>query len=176
MRAVVYDTVGGPLQVRQVAAPDCPPDAVVVEVRATGICRSDWHAWQGHDADVRLPHVLGHELAGTVARVGTAVSGWVPGAAVTTPFVCACGSCDQCRSGNHQVCTRQTQPGSTYWGSFAEQVVVRQADVNLVALPAGLRRRAQATDQVSLPAIRAARSAAPPVSLAVCTCARARSS
>jgi alcohol dehydrogenase len=82
--------------------------------------------------------VLGHELAGTVARVGTAVTGWSPGAAVTTPFVCACGSCDQCRAGDHQVCTRQTQPGSSYWGSFAEQVVVRHADVNLVALPPGM--------------------------------------
>jgi alcohol dehydrogenase len=138
MRAVVYDVVGGPLRVREVDPPECPPDAVVVDVRATGICRSDWHAWQGHDPTVTLPHVLGHELAGTVARVGTAVTGWSPGAPVTTPFVCACGDCDQCRSGDHQVCTRQTQPGSTYWGSFAEQVVVRHADVNLVALPAGM--------------------------------------
>jgi alcohol dehydrogenase len=138
MQAVVYDAFGGPLRVQEVAEPDCPADAVVVRVRATGICRSDWHAWQGHDPNVTLPHVLGHEFAGTVEHVGAALTGWVPGARVTTPFVCACGSCDQCRSGDHQVCPRQTQPGSTHWGSFAEQVVVRHADVNLVPLPAGM--------------------------------------
>ena len=135
MQAVGYDTVGGPLRLREVAEPECPADAAVVRVRATGICRSDWHAWQGHDANVTLPHVLGHEFAGTVERVGATVTGWSPGARVTAPFVCACGSCDQCRTGDHQVCSRQTQPGSSYWGSFAEQVVVRHADVNLVPLP-----------------------------------------
>jgi alcohol dehydrogenase len=138
MRAVVYDAFGGPLRVREVAEPDCPPDAVVVRVGATGICRSDWHAWQGHDPDVRLPHVLGHEFAGTVERVGAEVTGWSPGARITSPFVCACGSCDECRAGDSQVCSRQTQPGSSYWGSFAELVVVRHADVNLVPLPAGM--------------------------------------
>ena len=135
MRAVVYDAFGGPLRVRDIPEPDCPPDAAVVTVGATGVCRSDWHAWQGHDADVRLPHVPGHELAGTVERVGADVAGWSPGARVTTPFVSACGSCAQCRAGESQVCVEQTQPGSTHHGSFAEQVVIRHADVNLVRLP-----------------------------------------
>ncbi len=136
MRAVVYDAFGGPLAVREVDAPVCPPDAAVVRVAATGMCRSDWHGWLGHDADIQqLPHVPGHELAGTVAEVGTDVRDWAPGPRVTTPFVCACGSCDQCLAGDGQVCTRQTQPGFTHWGSFAGLVVVRNADVNLVALP-----------------------------------------
>ena len=135
MRAVVYDAFGGPLRVRDVPEPECPADAAVVAVGATGICRSDWHAWQGHDADVQLPHVPGHELAGTVARVGADVARWAPGARVTTPFVSACGICAQCRAGESQVCVEQTQPGSTHHGSFAEQVVIRHADVNLVGLP-----------------------------------------
>ncbi|MDF2968809.1 MAG: alcohol dehydrogenase [Nocardioidaceae bacterium] len=135
MRAVVYDAFGEPLRVRDIAEPDCPPDAAVVAVGATGVCRSDWHAWQGHDADVSLPHVPGHELAGTVERVGADVASWTPGARVTTPFVSACGSCAQCQAGESQVCVEQTQPGSTHHGSFAEQVVIRNADVNLVGLP-----------------------------------------
>ncbi len=136
MRAVVYEAFGGPIEVRDVVEPDCPADAVVVRVAATGVCRSDWHGWHGHDDDIRtLPHVPGHELAGTVDRVGAAVTGWSPGARVTTPFVCACGSCEQCRAGDGQVCSRQTQPGFTHWGSMAELVVIRHADVNLVALP-----------------------------------------
>jgi len=138
MRALVYDGFGAQLRVREIPEPDCPPDAVVVAVAATGVCRSDWHAWQGHDDGVRLPHVPGHEFAGVVERVGAQVSGWSPGARVTTPFVCGCGSCEQCRAGESQVCPQQTQPGFTHHGSFAEQVVVRHADVNLVELPVEL--------------------------------------
>ncbi|NIK62417.1 alcohol dehydrogenase [Kribbella shirazensis] len=89
----------------------------------------------GHDADIVLPHVPGHELAGTIAAVGAGVSGWHVGDRVTTPFICACGECEQCREGNQQVCPNQLQPGFNYWGSFAEYVAVPYAAVNLVRLP-----------------------------------------
>jgi alcohol dehydrogenase len=135
VRAVVYDGFGQVPAVRDVPEPDCPTDGAVIQVEATGVCRSDWHAWLGHDPDVRLPHIPGHEYAGTVLRVGVGVRSWAPGQRVTVPFVCACGSCPPCREGNGQVCLDQTQPGFTHPGSFAEQVAVRHADVNLVALP-----------------------------------------
>jgi alcohol dehydrogenase len=137
VRAVVFDAVGGPLTVRDVREPECPPDGVVLEVRATGVCRSDWHAWRGHDP-VELPHVPGHEFAGVVARVGTDVASWRPGDRVTAPFVCGCGVCAYCREGDPQVCPDQTQPGFTHHGSFAEQVVVRAAEFNLVRLPGSM--------------------------------------
>jgi alcohol dehydrogenase len=107
-------------------------------VGASGICRSDWHAWSGHDPDVVLPHVPGHELAGTVAATGARVRNWAVGDRVTVPFVCACGRCGPCRDGAGQVCLQQTQPGFTHWGSLAEFVALDAADVNLVALPADL--------------------------------------
>ena len=135
MRALVFETFGGPLTVREVPDPAPAPGGVVVRVDASGICRSDWHAWQGHDPDVVLPHVPGHELAGTVAAVGADVRRWRAGDRVTVPFVNACGRCAQCAAGEHQVCTRQTQPGFTHWGSMAEHVALDAADVNLVALP-----------------------------------------
>ena len=138
VRALVFETFGGPLTVQDVPAPDPVPGGVVVRVGASGVCRSDWHAWQGHDPDVVLPHVPGHELAGTVAAVGAEVRRWRVGDRVTVPFVNACGRCAQCAAGQHQVCTRQTQPGFTHWGSMAEYVALDAADVNLVALPAGL--------------------------------------
>lgn len=139
MRALVYDTFGGPLSVREVPAPAPPAGGVVVRVEATGICRSDWHGWQGHDADIQvLPHVPGHELAGTVTEVGEGVRRWQVGDRVTVPFVNACGTCVMCAEGEHQVCLRQRQPGFTHWGSFAERVALDAADVNLVALPEGL--------------------------------------
>ncbi|GIH97916.1 alcohol dehydrogenase [Planobispora siamensis] len=112
---------------------------MVIRVGATGLCRSDWHGWQGHDADItRLPHVPGHELAGVVEAVGAEVRGRRPGDRVTVPFVSACGSCAACATGDQQVCERQTQPGFTHWGSFAEYVAIENADVNLVALPADM--------------------------------------
>lgn len=138
MRAVVFDAFGGPLVVRDVPEPACPPAGVVIRVEATGVCRSDWHGWQGHDDGITVPHVPGHELAGTVAAVGPGVRAWRVGDRVTVPFVCACGDCSACRAGEHQVCENQTQPGFTHWGSFAELVAVDHADVNLVALPEGM--------------------------------------
>jgi alcohol dehydrogenase len=135
MRALYYDEFRGPVSVRRVADPEPAPDGVVIRVCASGLCRSDWHGWMGHDADIRLPHVPGHELAGVVESVGSGVSHWNPGDRVTLPFVCGCGDCPQCRSGNHQVCDRQFQPGFTHWGSFAEYVAVRYADTNLVRVP-----------------------------------------
>lgn len=137
MRAVSYDTIGGPLTVVEVESPACPDEGAVVEVRATGVCRSDWHAWRGHDP-VRLPHIPGHEFAGVVAAVGPRVAGFAVGDRVTAPFVNGCGSCDYCHSGQAQVCPAQTQPGFTGAGSFADLVVVGAADTNLVRLPDSL--------------------------------------
>lgn len=136
MKAVVFEKFGGPVTVGQVADPVADDDGVVIEVKASGICRSDWHGWLGHDPDIaRLPHVPGHELAGIVVQAGKDVARWKPGDRVTLPFVCACGTCPECRSGNQQVCDRQFQPGFTGWGSFAQYVAIRYADVNLVRLP-----------------------------------------
>ncbi|MFB0629812.1 zinc-dependent alcohol dehydrogenase family protein [Streptomyces sp. AB3(2024)] len=138
MRAVVFERYGEPAEVREVPDPAPEPGGVVVRVEATGLCRSDWHGWMGHDPDITLPHVPGHELAGVVEAVGTGVSAWRPGDRVTVPFVCACGTCPDCAAGEHQVCARQTQPGFTHWGSFAEYVALDHADVNLVAVPGEL--------------------------------------
>ncbi len=134
VRAMVLDRIGGPLDVREVPDPSPPDGGVVVRVHATGMCRSDWHAWVGHD-DITLPHVPGHELAGVVSAVGAGVTKWSVGDRVTVPFVCGCGRCDWCLSGNAQVCPNQEQPGFTYWGSFAEYVALHAADTNLVAIP-----------------------------------------
>lgn len=135
MQALVVRAFGQPPRLEAVPDPMPEPDGVVVQVAATGVCRSDWHAWQGHDDGVRLPFVPGHELAGNVVAVGAQVdAAWV-GRRVTTPFVCACGVCAACRTGQQQVCPRQEQPGFTHDGSYAELVALRYAEVNLVQLP-----------------------------------------
>jgi D-arabinose 1-dehydrogenase-like Zn-dependent alcohol dehydrogenase len=134
VRAVVIDAVRGRPEVRDVADPTAPAGGVVVRVMATGMCRSDWHAWAGHD-EIAFPHVPGHELAGVVVEVGEGGHRWSVGDRVTVPFVCGCGRCEWCLAGNAQVCPDQQQPGFTHWGSFAEYVALHAADTNLVAIP-----------------------------------------
>lgn len=134
MRALLYEQYGETPRVTDVPDPLCPADGVVLEVRATGVCRSDFHAWRGSDP-VTLPHVGGHELAGVIIETGPRVDRWQVGDRVTTPFVCGCGRCRFCAAGAAQVCPDQTQPGFTGWGSFAERVALQACDFNLVGLP-----------------------------------------
>ncbi|EPL15645.1 zinc-dependent alcohol dehydrogenase family protein [Pseudomonas sp. CF161] len=138
MKAVVFEAFSAPPTVQTVADPTPENHGVVVKVMATGVCRSDWHGWVGHDTDIELPHVPGHELAGIVEAVGKDVTRWKVGDRITVPFVGGCGACPECSAGQHQVCNRQFQPGFTHWGSFAEYVSLHQADINLVALPESL--------------------------------------
>lgn len=139
MRAVRFDAFGATPYVTELPEPSAPPGGVVVRVEATGLCRSDWHGWQGHDPDITtLPHVPGHELAGTVCEVGAGVELVATGDRVVVPFVCGCGRCEVCRAGHSHVCPQQWQPGFSGPGSFAEFVAIPYADHNLVALPAGV--------------------------------------
>jgi alcohol dehydrogenase len=135
MRAAIYEQFKQPLSVQNVSDPVAPDDGVVIAVRATGLCRSDWHGWMGHDPDICVPHIPGHELAGVVVAKGKRVTQWTVGDRVTVPFICACGTCPPCRVGQQQVCDHQFQPGFTHWGSFAEYVAIYRADLNLVRLP-----------------------------------------
>jgi alcohol dehydrogenase len=138
MRAAVFHEYGGPLSVEELPDPAPPADGVVIEVGATGICRSDWHAWMGHDPDVSPPHVPGHELAGTVVAVGRDVGSAQVGERVTVPFCLGCGRCAQCRAGETQICDDDYQPGFTGQGSFARYVALPRAELNLVRLPESL--------------------------------------
>ena len=135
MRAAIYERFQQPLSIANVPDPRPTDDGVVIAVKACGICRSDWHGWMGNDPDIKLPHVPGHELAGVIESVGSNVRNFRRGEQVTVPFVCGCGACRECLSGNHQVCDRQFQPGFTAWGAFAEYVAIEYADTNLVRLP-----------------------------------------
>ena len=135
MKAVLFEKFQEAPRVVTLNDPTPEPHGVVLKVEATGVCRSDWHGWMGHDTDIVLPHVPGHELAGVVQAVGRDVRNWTVGDRVTVPFICGCGSCPECHAGHQQVCLHQEQPGFTHWGSFAEYVGIHRADLNLVALP-----------------------------------------
>ena len=139
MRAVRFDAFGDMPYVADVPVPAAAAGGAVIRVEAAGLCRSDWHGWQGHDLDIRsLPHIPGHEFAGVVHAVGDGVRRVRVGDRVVVPFVCGCGECMWCVSGSAQVCPNQWQPGFHGPGSYAEFAAVPWADFNLVALPRSL--------------------------------------
>lgn len=137
VRALIFDGFGQTPYVadRPIPQPETPHQ-VIIKVEATGLCRSDWHAWMGHDTDItQFPHTPGHEFAGTIHTVGSDVIKHQVGDRVTVPFVCGCGQCHECTSGNAQVCPHQWQPGFSGPGSFAQYVAIPNADFNVVAIP-----------------------------------------
>eukprot|EP00928_Gymnodinium_smaydae_P053170 TRINITY_DN37220_c0_g1_i1.p1 TRINITY_DN37220_c0_g1~~TRINITY_DN37220_c0_g1_i1.p1 ORF type:complete len:354 (-),score=54.81 TRINITY_DN37220_c0_g1_i1:349-1410(-) len=138
MRAAVYHEFGGPIRIEDIPLPKIPNDGVVVKVKATGVCRSDWHGWKGHDSDIvdhGLPFVPGHELSGIVYEVGPDVKRFTVGDRVAVPFILSCGSCAECCRGKPTICEAQHQPGFTMLGSFAQFVALPRADRNLSLLP-----------------------------------------
>ena len=135
MQAAVMHAFREPLRLETVPDPIPPDGGVVIKVEACGVCRSDWHALMGHDPTIKLPHVPGHELAGTVAELGRGVEGWAVGERVTVPFCCGCGHCRTCLEGHQHLCDDEYQPGFSGWGAFAEYVAIPYAETNLVRLP-----------------------------------------
>lgn len=147
MRAAVLREYGEPLEITTVDRPDIEKDGAIVEVEACGICRSDWHAWQGHgewaDDKVPLGQILGHEPAGEVVDVGRSVERFQPGDRVVIPFSLGDGICHNCRSGHGNVCINGSALGfePTAPGAFAEAVGVPAADHNLIRLPESINPR-----------------------------------
>jgi alcohol dehydrogenase len=139
MRAVYFEKFQQLPVIANLPDPSPATSGVVVRVEASGVCRSDWHGWMGHDDGIALPHVPGHELAGTVVAVGRNVRKWKIGDRVTVPFAIGCGACGECASGHQHICDQPFQPGFTHWGSFAEYVALDHADGNLVRLPEAMR-------------------------------------
>jgi alcohol dehydrogenase len=144
MRAVVFQGAGEPMEIEEVERPDCPDDGVVVETEACGVCRSDWHAWQGDwswtGLITRPGLILGHEPVGRIVEVGPDVTRFEEGDRVTNPFNLADGSCLHCQEGNQNRCERSIPMGFVQFstGAFAEYYPVRTADTNLVTIPEGV--------------------------------------
>jgi Zn-dependent alcohol dehydrogenases len=150
MRAAVLQEYGEPLAVEEVPEPEPGRDEAVVAVEACGLCRSDWHAWQGHgewaNDQVPVGQVLGHEPAGEVVETGADVDTIEVGDEVVVPFSLGCGSCEHCQEGRGNVCHRGSALGfePDVPGAFAQQVVVPAPDYNLALLPDTLSPRGAA--------------------------------
>lgn len=142
MKAAVYEEFGGQIKVKNIPKPKLSSKySVIVNVMATGVCRSDWHGWKGHDDDIKkhgLPFIPGHELAGIIVEKGSAVQKLSIGNRVAIPFILSCNNCVECKRNKPTVCLNQSQPGFTMNGSFAEFVEITKADHNLRIIPEGV--------------------------------------
>jgi alcohol dehydrogenase len=133
MRAAVLRTYNSPLVIEDIPEPECPDDGVVLKVLACGVCRSDWHGWVGEHPRVKPGQIGGHEYCGEVVAAGP-LAQYKIGDRLIAPFILACGTCPNCRSGESNTCTDQRLPGFIEPGAFAEYVAVSR-DHNLARLP-----------------------------------------
>lgn len=123
--------------IQDIEAPVVGPKDVLIRVKAAGICGSDLHLYKGVHAFRKLPAILGHEVAGEVAAVGSEVTRFKPGMAVTVLPQISCGSCTACQGGYPNVCPQKTVPGTSAWqGTFAEYFIAPERVV--YPLPVGV--------------------------------------
>jgi NADPH:quinone reductase-like Zn-dependent oxidoreductase len=141
MKAIVIDGHGGAdtLEYREIATPTVGPGEVLIRIDTAGINRFDMLVRNGNvpNASVTFPHVLGVEGAGTVAEVGTGVSGFAVGDRVVPVLTVSQGICKEpvcyCAQGHDNICARFDKLGHTRWGTYAEYVKVNQ--FSLLPLP-----------------------------------------
>ncbi len=128
MQALVkYGCDDGQVALQEIPEPQLPPDRVLVQVTAVGVCGSDVHLWRNrHSWAIKLPLVLGHEFCGVVAAVGPAVEGWAVGERVAVETAAEiCGQCVYCRSGHYNLCPDRKGYGALADGAFTHYVVAR---------------------------------------------------
>src|SRR5690625_1099146 len=143
MRAAVVREANKPLVVDDMPDPSPGPDDAVLKVEAAGICRSDWHGWQGDwkwiGLGLELPAILGHEFGGEIVELGANVQGFSVGDRVTAPFHHGCGGCEFCLAGRPNLCAHVSVYGFAGTdGAYAQYLLVTNARSNLIRLPEGV--------------------------------------
>jgi 2-desacetyl-2-hydroxyethyl bacteriochlorophyllide A dehydrogenase len=152
MRAARFEGVGRPLAVREVPVPRPARDEVLVRVAATGLCGSDVHiAVEGFTPTPFLPITLGHEIAGTVATVGTEVTDWAVDDRVCVFPLTYDGTCGACLAGHSEICVNRQALGIHVDGGLAEYVTVPARNLCAVPDPVPPELAAICTDAVITP-------------------------
>lgn len=121
MKAAVFEKIGS-IVVKEVPVPQIGPDDVLIKVKYTGICGTDWSIYNGWYSADKLPMIPGHEFSGVIAEVGKNVAGWKEGDRVTADINMTCGTCFYCLQGDALLCDSFTQLGIHTDGTFAEYV------------------------------------------------------
>ncbi len=135
MKAFVYQGAYN-MPLENVETPVPGEHEVLIAVRSVGICGSDVHGYRGTTGRRKPPIIMGHELSGTVEKVGASVSAWTPGDRVVANPLLTCGVCENCRSGRPNICSDRHCLGVDMNGAYAEYVCVHEKMV--YQLPEGL--------------------------------------
>lgn len=136
--------VTGPcrFEIREVPVPRPDDGEVLIQMKAAGVCGSDFHLFLGENPNAVYPRVPGHENAGIVVEVGKNVKAVKPGDAVVIDLVVACGSCPQCLSGRRNICRTVKARGSAIDGGWREYLAVPEHEVFLLPKSISFREAA----------------------------------
>ena len=131
----------GDLRVEEADEPSPSEHEVKIRVHACSTCGTDVKIFGAGHQNLDPPRVIGHEIAGEVVEVGSAVDGWQPGDRVQVIAAIPCGRCDECVHGRMTVCPNQVSMGYQFDGGFAEYMIVPQVVLavdGLNRIPEGL--------------------------------------
>ena len=124
MRAMLFRAVGRRLELANVPQPTLASGQLLVRVDACAVCRTDLHIVDGELGEPKLPLILGHEIVGTVERVGENAVGFAVGDRVGIPWLgSTCGECEFCTTGRENLCKRARFTGYTIDGGYAEVTI-----------------------------------------------------
>ena len=152
MKAAVFHGSGRPLTIEEVPTPSPGPGEVLVQIAGCGMCHTDLHYIDHGVKTFRDPPlILGHEAAGTVARLGVGAAGWIEGDRVLIPSVLSCGRCDYCRHGRENLCDHLAMLGNHRDGAYAEFAVAPAAELIRVPDSIPLEQACIVADAVSTP-------------------------
>jgi len=133
MKAVRMVEAGKPLELQEIPVPDIGDNDILVRIRAAGVCHSDAHYRAGRSVMGMMPITLGHEVAGSVERVGAQVRDVKIGDRVCLHYNISCGNCYYCKMGHEQFCDTVKMLGHHVDGGYAEYIAIPAR--NAVPLP-----------------------------------------
>jgi len=127
MRAMIFEKPGKELSLSDVAMPRPSAEQVLLRLHACAVCRTDLHVIDGELREPKTPLIPGHEIVGSVAAVGAAVTRFKIGDRLGVPWLgWTCGECSFCREGQENLCDRAKFTGYTLDGGYAEYTVADQ--------------------------------------------------
>jgi L-iditol 2-dehydrogenase len=125
----------------EVSTPSCPPEGILLKVKACGLCGSDLRTYHSGHANVRPPWILGHEIAGVVAEVGKEIQGYKIGDRLAVAPPVYCGRCVFCRQDDYDLCLNMKEIAQHWPGGFAEYMIIPQEALflgNVNPIPANI--------------------------------------
>jgi len=140
LKAAVYYGPGK-IKVEERPKPTLKEDEVLIQVKACAICGTDVRIYTYGQANVKPPHIIGHEITGVISEMGEGVTGYKGGERVTLVTCVGCGRCEFCLAGRVNLCPQMRAIGYHYSGGFAEWMIVPAEAVyqsNILLLPDNL--------------------------------------